>query len=106
MFLYDSHGKAIAFRSSPEDRWLWDTHGHWIGWFPWGDDDACSKTGEYLGTVVGNRFLHRTYQPYRGYPGYPGYPGYAGYPGYGGHAGHCSMPSGFRDLDWAGGVSR
>ena len=101
MFLYDSHGTAIAHRRSVEDRWLWDTHGRWIGWFPWIDSDAYSKDGTYLASVVGNRLLRRTNQPYRGYPGYPGYPGYAGYPGYGGHAGYVSMPSGFRDLDLA-----
>lgn len=101
MFLYDSHGKAIAHRRTPDDRWLWDTHGHWIGWFPWGDNDAYAKDGKYLGTVIGNRLFGRTGQAYRGYPGHPGYPGYAGYPGYGGHGGYCPVPSGYRDLTFA-----
>lgn len=40
------------------------------------------KSGDYLGTVVGDRLLRRQSQRYRGYPGYPGCPGYPGYPGY------------------------
>ncbi|HWC33979.1 MAG TPA: hypothetical protein VG650_04035 [Mycobacteriales bacterium] len=99
MFLYNSQGTAIAYRRSVDDRWLWDTQGQWLGWFPWGDAEAYTKSGKYLGTVVGNRLFRRSNPTYRGYPGYPGYPGYAGYPGYGGYAGYCSIPSGFRDLD-------
>jgi hypothetical protein len=99
MFLYDSHGKAVAYRRSPEDKWLWDTHGRWLGWFPWGDNDAYTKHGQYLGTIVGNRLFCRIGQSYRGYPGYPGYPGYAGYPGYGGYGGYSPTPPGFRDVE-------
>lgn len=97
-FLFDTHGKGIAFRRTRTDRFLWDTHGHWIGWFPWGDADAVDKHGKYLGTVVGDRLLSRVGQPYRGYPGYPGYPGYAGYPGYPGYGGYSGYVSGFRDV--------
>ena len=98
MFLYDSHGKAVAYRRTNDDEYLWDAKGRWIGWFPWGDNDAVTKKGKYLGTVVGDRLFQRISQSYRGYPGYPGYPGYAGYPGYGGYAGFHSVPSGFRDV--------
>lgn len=78
-YLYDSHGKWVGFRTSEQDRYLYNKSGKWIGWFPWGDEDAVTKSGKYLGTVVGNRLLSRRSQPYRGYPGYPGYPGFAGY---------------------------
>lgn len=88
----------MAYRRDGDDRWLWDVRGHWLGWFPWGDADAVDRAGKYLGTVVGDRLLHRVSQPYRGYPGYPGYPGYAGDPGYGGFAGHQAAPTGFRTL--------
>ena len=98
-FFFNVSGKPIGFRRTDDDRFLWDAHGKWIGWFPWGDADAVDKKGKYLGTVVGNRFLSRVGQPYRGYPGYPGYPGYAGYPGYPGHAGYAGYQSGFKDVD-------
>lgn len=98
-FLYDSHGNVVAFRRKPDDKFLWDRHGHWIGWFPWGDDEAVDKQGKYLGTVLGNRLLKQNYHPYRGYPGYPGYPGYAGYPGYPGFVGYAGYVSGFSDVE-------
>jgi len=98
VFLYDSHGKPIAYRRSPEDRWLWGTGGRWLGWFPWYDNDAYTKNGQYLGTVIGNRLFRRISQPYRGYPGYSGYPGYAGYPGYGGYGSYSPAPHGYREV--------
>ena len=98
-FYFNLHGTPIAFRRSEDDRYLFDTKGHWIGWFPWGDQDAVDRHGKYLGSVVGNRLLCRIGQPYRGYPGYPGYPGYAGYPGYPGHAGYAGHQTGFTDVD-------
>lgn len=98
IFYYNASGKVIAYRKSALDKFLYDDKGHWIGWFPWGDADAVTKNGKYLGTVVGDRLFQRTNQPYRGYPGYPGYPGYAGYPGYGGYGGYVGKPSGFRDV--------
>lgn len=97
-YYFDTHGKFIAFRQTPEDRFLFDTSGHWIGWFPWGDMDAVDKRGNYLGSAVGNRFVARRSQPHRGYPGYPGYPGYAGHPGYPGHAGYSGYLAGFEDV--------
>jgi len=96
-FLFNRAGRPAAFRRTPDDKFLWDLHGHWIGWFPWGDGDAVDKTGDYLGTVVNNRLLRRSYFPYRGYPGHPGYPGYAGCPGYGGCAGYSGYLPGFDD---------
>lgn len=99
IFFFNVAGEGVAFRRSPDDKFLWDMSGSWVGWFPWNDDDAVDKEGEYLGTIVGNRLLKRDYQPFRGYPGYPGYPGFAGYPGYPGHAGHAGYRSGFGDVD-------
>lgn len=97
-FLFDQAGNSIAFRRMPDDKFLWNKNGHWIGWFPWGDSDAVDKTGKYLGTVVQNRLLRKTAPVYRGYPGYPGYPGYAGYPGYPGFAGFFGYRAGFSDV--------
>jgi hypothetical protein len=97
-FLFNSSGDVIGLRRAPDDRFLFDPSGNWIGWFPWGDDDAVDQKGEYLGTVVGNRFVEFTNHPYRGYPGYPGYPGYAGYPGYPGYAGYSPLPAMARDV--------
>lgn len=97
-FLFDTHGKGVAFRRTPDDRFLWDNHGKWIGWFPWADSDAVDKAGKYLGTVVGDRLVASAHQRYRGYPGYPGYPGYAGYPGYSGYGGYSGYLPGFHDV--------
>jgi hypothetical protein len=60
---------VIAFRRSPDDRHLFDKSGKWIGWFPRGDDEAVTTSGQYLGTMIGSRLLRRRSQ---GYPGYPG----------------------------------
>ncbi|HRY11197.1 MAG TPA: hypothetical protein P5544_14615 [Candidatus Nanopelagicales bacterium] len=97
-YYFDTHGKFIAFRQTPDARFLFDVSGRWIGWFPWADADAVDKQGRYLGTIVENRLVARLSQPYRGYPGYPGYPGYAGYPGYPGHAGYSGYLPGFEDV--------
>lgn len=97
-FLFDRAGRGIAFRRTPDDKFLWDKSGRWMGWFPWGDADAVDKTGKYLGTVVENRLLKKVSPAYRGYPGYPGYPGYAGYPGYPGFAGYFGYVAGFSDV--------
>lgn len=99
--LFSNSGDFIAFRRTEDDKFLFNADGDWIGWFPWGDDDAVRPDGAYLGTVVGNRLMHRESQPYRGYPGYPGYPGYAGYPGYPGHAGYAGYIPGFADVPTA-----
>lgn len=98
IFYFDTSGEPIAFRRSASDKFLFDKNGNWIGWFPWGDNDAVDADGTYLGTVVGNRFLSRIGQPYRGYPGYPGDPGFAGYPGYPGYAGFAGHRAGFEDV--------
>lgn len=78
-FFFDMGGTWIAFRRHEDDKYLFDASGQWIGWFPWGDDDAVDTQGQYLGTIVRNRLVRFHARPYRGYPGYPGYAGYAGY---------------------------
>lgn len=94
-YYFNTRGEFVAFRPAKDGRFLFDKSGRWIGWFPWEDVDAVDTQGNYLGTVVGNRFVARVNQPYRGYPGYPGYPGYAGYPGYPGYGGHSGHLSGY-----------
>ncbi|MCX7522351.1 hypothetical protein OSC27_08680 [Microbacterium sp. STN6] len=82
--LYDLAGNWIAFRTTFDGKYLFDTNGEWLGWFPWGDEDAVDRDGEYLGTVVENRLLRYREPHYRVNPGYPGapiYPGHVGYPG-------------------------
>ena len=78
-YLFDTSGKWIAYRV--DERWVWSPDGRFIGWCPWPDDptEVVTVNGDYLGHIVGNRLLRKTFQRYRGYPGYPGYPGYAGY---------------------------
>jgi hypothetical protein len=98
-YLFNSSGNFIAFRRTKDDRFLFDSQGNWIGWFPWGDNQAVDPTGRYLGTVVRNRLLKDLRASYRGYPGYPGYPGYAGYPGYPGFAGYSARPTMFDDVE-------
>lgn len=97
-FLFNRSGNWIAFRRTEDDKYLFNKHGNWIGWFPWNNEVAVTRDGKYLGTVVQNRLLKKSYQPYLGYPGYPGYPGYAGYPGYPGYAGYFGYVAGFEDV--------
>jgi hypothetical protein len=78
-YFFNSSGEWIAFR---KDKWLFDTKGTWVGWFPWGDADAVDTQGNYLGTIVNkNRLYQFSGHPYRGYPGYPGYPATRAIPG-------------------------
>lgn len=83
-FLYDLSGNWIAFRTAYDGKYLFDTTGVWIGWFPWGDDDAVDRNGAYLGTVLENRLLRRREPAFHAVPEYPGepeFPGSVGYPG-------------------------
>jgi hypothetical protein len=70
---FDQAGSWIAFRRDEEDRFIFNTSGEWIGWFPWGDEDAVDTDGQYLGSVIRNRFLQRDYFPFRGFPGFAGF---------------------------------
>ncbi|EKO3914540.1 hypothetical protein P0F25_003261 [Vibrio metschnikovii] len=95
-YLFNSRGKCVAFRLG---KYLYDEKAKWIGWFPWGDNDAVTTKGKYLGSIVNeNRFYFFSNKPYRGYPGYPGYPSYPGYPGYPGYAGYSPLPIGAKDV--------
>ncbi|MDQ1608711.1 MAG: hypothetical protein QOE16_1443 [Microbacteriaceae bacterium] len=98
VYLYDSAGTWIAFRTDLDGRYLFDTHGEWIGWFPFGDDDAVTKDGTYLGTIVENRLLWRIEQPYRTDPGYPGAPAFPGHTSYPGGVGYFGAVPGFQDV--------
>ncbi|KQV07920.1 hypothetical protein [Leifsonia sp. Root112D2] len=98
-FLYDMAGNWIAFRTAYDGKYLFDTTGEWIGWFPWDDNDAVDRDGNYLGTVIDNRLLQRLDHGYRtnpGYPGAPAFPGHVGFPGstgyYGGLPGYADVP--------------
>ena len=74
MHLFNSSGLWIAVKI---EQYLYDVNSNWVGWFPWDDEHAVGRTGNYIGTIYSpNRFYKLGYFPYRGYPGYPGYPGY------------------------------
>lgn len=78
-YLFDSDGRWIAFRKGKH---LFDPLGEWIGWFPWGDDDAVDPNGEYLGTVyLEERLYWFSNRQNRSYSGSLHDPGYGGYPG-------------------------
>jgi hypothetical protein len=59
IYLFDMKGEVIAFRRTWTDSYVFDTQGHWIGWFPWDDNDAVDRDGHYLGTVVDDRLVRR-----------------------------------------------
>lgn len=59
VYLFDMDGGVIAFRRTWTDPFVFDTHGHWLGWFPWDDHDALDPHGDYLGTIVGDRLVRR-----------------------------------------------
>jgi hypothetical protein len=98
VYLHDSQGVWIAFRSDPHSRWLFNPDGDWIGWFPWDDGVAVTPDGSYLGTVRGDRLYVEADHRYRGDPGYRGAPAYSPavpYPGAGTYAG---LPDGCDDV--------
>ncbi|WP_456696596.1 hypothetical protein [Aeromicrobium sp. P5_D10] len=59
VYLFDMGGDPIAFRRTWTDPHLFDLDGHWIGWFPWEDNDAVDVSGSYLGTVIDDRLVRR-----------------------------------------------
>lgn len=74
-YLYDMAGEVIAFRRTWTDPHVFDPAGHWLGWFPWGDNDAVDFDGRYLGTVVDDRLVRRNdwyERPCAGMPTDPG----------------------------------
>lgn len=97
---FNSSGEWIAFRRYPDDRYLFDRAGKWIGWFPWRDNEAVDLTGRYFGTVIdGDRLYRRTSGLLnRERPGHPGHPGHVGYAGYPGRAAYSRPPFGFEDV--------
>lgn len=80
-YYFNISGEFIAYRRFEGDPFLFGTTGKLIGWFPWRDNDVVNKHGDYLGTVVGDRFVRNMAQKYREYPGSPGFPERAHFPG-------------------------
>lgn len=98
---FNSAGEWIAFRRTPDDRYLFDRHGNWVGWFPWNDNEAVDIEGSYLGTIVdGNRFYQRTKKLNRPHPGFSVPPGPIGYAGHPGFAAYSGPPLGFYDVSF------
>ena len=95
-YLFNSRGDWIAFRKG---KFVFDTDGNWIGWLPWEDLEIVDTNGEYLGTIVRDRFYRFNNRSYRGYPGYPSNPGYPGYPGYPGNPGYSLLPPFAKDIE-------
>lgn len=98
VYLHDSQGVWIAYRTDPRARDLFTPEGEWIGWFPWSDDDAVTPDGAYLGTIRGDRLYARSAHAYRGTPGYPGAPAYPGQVPYPGTASYTALPDGCDDV--------
>lgn len=101
VYLHDSQGVWIAFRSDPHGRYLFNPDGDWIGWFPWDDDVVVTPAGSYLGTVRGDRLFIESDHRYRGDPGYPGAPSYPGQAAYPGAGSFVSLPGGCEDVPGA-----
>lgn len=98
VYLHDSQGVWIAFRTEPEGRYLFNPDGDWIGWFPWNDRDAVTPDGAYLGSVHGDRLFAEHGHRYRGNPGYPGAPAYPGQAPYPGAASYAGVPDGCENV--------
>lgn len=95
-YLFDSEGRWIAFR---QGKHLFAPMGDWLGWFPWGDDDAVDPGGEYLGTVYLDERLYRfSNHETRVYSGHPDDPGYGGYPGSPGRIESGFLPAFAKDV--------
>jgi hypothetical protein len=75
VYLFDMEGHTVAFRRTWTDPCVFDLDGHWIGWFPWDDNDAADLEGHYLGTVVDDRFVRRNDWYDRPCPPVPASPG-------------------------------
>jgi hypothetical protein len=75
VYLFDMEGHTVAFRRTWTDPYVFDLDGHWIGWFPWDDNDAADLEGHYLGTVVDDRFVRRNDWYDRPCPPVPASPG-------------------------------
>ncbi|MEN0084145.1 MAG: hypothetical protein AAGC66_05210 [Leifsonia sp.] len=98
VYLHDSQGVWIAYRTDLRSRDLFNPDGEWIGWFPWSDDVAVTPDGGYLGSVRGDRLFADAGHPYRGTPGYPGAPAYPGPAPYPGAASYSGLPAGCDDV--------
>jgi hypothetical protein len=96
---YNRSGTWIAFRRFESDEFLFNTSGNSVGRFPWRDDDAVDTHGNYLGSVISNRFLHRKFSAGLRDPStiaFPSNPGHPGYPS--GGVGHFGYDSNLEDI--------
>ena len=64
--LFASDGRWIAWYR-PGLPYVWSVRNQWIGWFAWPADsevgtDLLDPSENYLGTVVGDRLLRRTFR--------------------------------------------
>ena len=100
-YYFNSFGDWVAYRRFPNDRYLFNRKGHWIGWLPWNDNEVVDINGQYLGTIVdGDRLLRKSSpDPHRREAGFIVHPGSGGYPGSPGGAPHYPLPFGFKDID-------
>lgn len=100
---FDSSGQWIAFRHHANDRYLYNTKGKWIGWFPWKDGEVVDIHGRYLGMVLDtDRIYRKTPAPRNGRKaGFVSPPGDSGYAGYAERVAFCDPPYGYQDVDWS-----
>ncbi|MEZ0167581.1 hypothetical protein [Microvirga sp. TS319] len=99
---FDSSGQWVAFRLHRNDRYLFNTKGKWIGWFPWKDGEVVDIHGRYLGTVLDTDRLYRkkSSPPSGRKAGFVLPPGDPGYAGYAERVAFCNPPYGYQDIDW------
>jgi hypothetical protein len=99
---FDSSGQWVAFRHHDNDRYLYNTKGKWIGWFPWKDGEVVDIHGRYLGMVLDkDRIYRKTSAPTSGRKaGFVSPPGDSGYAGYAERVAFCDPPYGYQDIDW------
>jgi hypothetical protein len=92
----------VAFRHHDNDRYLYNTKGKWIGWFPWKDSEVVDIHGRYLGMVLDkDRIYRKTSAPTSGRKaGFVSPPGDSGYAGYAERVAFCDPPYGYQDIDW------
>lgn len=96
--LHNSAGEAIAFMRYPGDKYLFSVKGTWIGWFPWSDDAAVTRDGEYLGTVLGDRLYREENPKWRSTPFGGGNPGSVAGIWINGRAQAMNPPFGYDDV--------
>lgn len=59
LYLFDIAGHPIAFRRTWDDDHLYALDGTFLGHLPWKSCDVADASGEYLGSIVGDRLVRR-----------------------------------------------